>query len=195
MGNNKGNRKSLSQQHVCSRMNFLYQASNLMAHSNNNTLAAYYGKLCRNVGTKALIKISPALKRTLCRRCSLPLLPGINTTLEVEQQQTTPKEVVRPTNTSSKRRHRRLRGKRNKCHNKDANAISSKDAASAVSIDEKTQLNMECGLCGANRRFHVDTRNECWPERAEAIVHVIQLGNQTDSDGNKGESEAIQEQR
>ncbi|TDG42047.1 hypothetical protein AWZ03_011531 [Drosophila navojoa] len=175
-------------------MNFLYQASNLMAHSNNNTLAAYYGKLCRNVGTKALIKISPGVKRTLCRRCSLPLLPGINTTLEIGQQQPTPKEVERPATSSSKRRHRRLRGKRNKCH-KDANAVNSEKSVPAVSIDEKTQLSMECGLCGANRRFHVDTRNECWPERAEAIVHVIQLANQTDSDGNKGESEVIQEQR
>lgn len=55
MGNNKGKRKALTQRQVSSRMNFLYQASNLMAHSNNNTLAAYYGKLCRNVGTKALM--------------------------------------------------------------------------------------------------------------------------------------------
>lgn len=53
--NNKGKRKVLTQRQVCSRMNFLYQAANLMAHSNNNTLAAYYGKLCRHVGTKSLM--------------------------------------------------------------------------------------------------------------------------------------------
>lgn len=53
--NNKGKRKLLTQRQVCSRMNYLYQAANLMAHSNNNTLAAYYGKLCRHVGTKSLI--------------------------------------------------------------------------------------------------------------------------------------------
>lgn len=53
--NNKGKRKVLTQRQVCFRMNFLYQAANLMAHSNNNTLAAYYGKLCRHVGMKSLM--------------------------------------------------------------------------------------------------------------------------------------------
>lgn len=53
--NSKGKRKLLTQRQVCSRMNYLYQAANLMAHSNNNTLAAYYAKLCRHVGTKSLM--------------------------------------------------------------------------------------------------------------------------------------------
>lgn len=47
-------RKLLAQRHVSSRMNFLFQASHLMAASHQSKLAAYYGKLCRNVGTKAV---------------------------------------------------------------------------------------------------------------------------------------------
>ncbi|XP_054727242.1 uncharacterized protein LOC129236948 [Anastrepha obliqua] len=59
-----------------SRMNFLYQASMLMAGS-NNTLASYYGELCRNIGKKAVLRIHPDVKRQLCKRCSLALQPGI----------------------------------------------------------------------------------------------------------------------
>ncbi|XP_017465579.1 PREDICTED: ribonuclease P protein subunit p21 [Rhagoletis zephyria] len=63
-----------------SRMNFLYQASMLMA-GRNNTLAAYYGQLCRNIGKKAVLRIDPDLKRQFCKRCSLALQPGITADL------------------------------------------------------------------------------------------------------------------
>lgn len=39
-----------------SRMNFLYQASQLMA-GKNNTLSAYYGELCKNIGKKATLRM------------------------------------------------------------------------------------------------------------------------------------------
>lgn len=100
-------------------------------------------------------------------------------------------EVEKPTSTASKRRHRRLRGKRNKFH-KDASKVDRAEAASTINIDEQTNLYLECSLCGAKRRFHVDTHNECWVERTEAIVQVLQ-SNQTDIDGNKGENEMVQE--
>ncbi|XP_030567007.1 uncharacterized protein LOC115767023 [Drosophila novamexicana] len=195
MGNNKGKRKALTQRQVSSRMNFLYQASNLMAHSNNNTLAAYYGKLCRNVGTKALMHMSPALKRTLCKRCSLPLLPGVNTSLKLdqkhEQQQviTAAAATATATSTTSKRRHRRLRSKRSKGHNQTAAAVQ-KDAAPSASMDEHARLHLECALCGSKRRFQVDTQNECWPERSEAIVQVIRLDGQRNADEAEGGGEA-----
>jgi len=47
--------KHLTQRAISSRMNYLFQASNLMAVGNQPKLAAYYGKLCRNVGTKAIM--------------------------------------------------------------------------------------------------------------------------------------------
>ncbi|XP_034489889.1 uncharacterized protein LOC117793631 [Drosophila innubila] len=176
--NNKGKRKVLTQRHVCSRMNFLYQAANLMAHNNNNTLAAYYGKLCRNVGTKALMHMSPALKRTLCKRCSLPLLPGVNTMLQLDEQQQKEQQqqeqheepmqaetLEKTSDRPNKRRSRRLRGKRQK----DLNAVSS------AILDDNGQLYLECSLCRAKRRFRLDTKNECWLERSDAIVQTVSL--------------------
>ncbi|XP_004520378.1 ribonuclease P protein subunit rpr2 [Ceratitis capitata] len=68
-----------------SRMNFLFQASMLMAGS-NKTLAAYYGELCKNIGKKAVLKIDPDVKRQLCKRCSLALQPGITADLETVSQ-------------------------------------------------------------------------------------------------------------
>ncbi|XP_075155287.1 ribonuclease P protein subunit Rpp21 [Haematobia irritans] len=58
------------------RMNFLYQASILMA-GKNNTLASYYGELCKNVGKKAVLRMEPNAKRVLCKRCSIAQKPGI----------------------------------------------------------------------------------------------------------------------
>ncbi|XP_058062490.1 ribonuclease P protein subunit p21 [Anopheles bellator] len=57
------------------RMNFLYQAATLMSTSNPQ-LAAYYGKLTKSVGKKAVLRMEPAIKRTLCVRCGVHLNPG-----------------------------------------------------------------------------------------------------------------------
>ncbi|XP_060661593.1 ribonuclease P protein subunit p21 isoform X1 [Drosophila nasuta] len=163
--NNKCKRKILTQRHACSRMNFLYQAANLMAHSNNNTLAAYYGKLCRNVGTKTLMHMSPALKRTLCKRCSLPLLPGVNTTLQVDKK---PEEETSLDEEKKKTPIKRSRRRKAK----------SKSVGTA-SIDEQTKLQLECSLCQAKRRFQLNTNNECWVESPAAIVQTITVSKQS----------------
>ncbi|ALC48163.1 CG33082, partial [Drosophila busckii] len=168
---NKGKRKVLTQKHVCSRMNFLYQASQLMAHSQQNTLAAYYGKLCRNVGTKALMHIAPDLKRTLCKRCSLPLLPGVNTTLQL---QTEPKKQPEepPTTTDAKPKRKR-RCRRLPKHKQNKSGKTSQSVQ-----DEHAKLQLECCLCHAQRHFQVNTERECWSERAEAIAQVVSLQEQ-----------------
>lgn len=59
-----------------SRMNFLYQASMLMA-GKSDTLSAYYGNLCKTIGKKSVLRIDPNIKRTLCKRCHMALKPGI----------------------------------------------------------------------------------------------------------------------
>ncbi|XP_023304248.2 ribonuclease P protein subunit rpr2 [Lucilia cuprina] len=66
-----------------SRMNFLYQASLLMA-GKNNALSSYYGELCKNVGKKAVLRIDPTVKRDLCKRCSLAQKPGITSDLNIK---------------------------------------------------------------------------------------------------------------
>ncbi|XP_037810568.1 ribonuclease P protein subunit rpr2 [Lucilia sericata] len=78
-----------------SRMNFLYQASLLMA-GKNNALSSYYGELCKNVGKKAVLRIDPTVKRDLCKRCSLAQKPGITSDLNVKslrKKRRKPKDV------------------------------------------------------------------------------------------------------
>ncbi|XP_055381040.1 L-threonine ammonia-lyase isoform X2 [Condylostylus longicornis] len=50
------NKKGLQSRDVFERMNFLYQASMLMA-GKNDTLSAYYGLLLKNVGKKSVLRI------------------------------------------------------------------------------------------------------------------------------------------
>ncbi|XP_058116699.1 ribonuclease P protein subunit p21 [Anopheles coustani] len=57
------------------RMNYLYQAAMLMSDKNPH-LSAYYGKLTKSIGKKAVLRMEPAIKRTLCVRCSVLLNPG-----------------------------------------------------------------------------------------------------------------------
>ncbi|XP_058822200.1 uncharacterized protein LOC131683858 isoform X2 [Topomyia yanbarensis] len=57
------------------RMNFLYQASMLMSES-MPALSGSYGKLVKSIGKKAVLRIEPAIKRTLCTRCGVALNPA-----------------------------------------------------------------------------------------------------------------------
>ncbi|XP_052891920.1 ribonuclease P protein subunit p21 [Anopheles moucheti] len=57
------------------RMNFLYQAATLMSQTNPQ-LSASYGKLAKSIGKKAVIRMEPAIKRTLCVRCGVLLNPA-----------------------------------------------------------------------------------------------------------------------
>ncbi|XP_055913159.1 uncharacterized protein LOC129946834 [Eupeodes corollae] len=59
-----------------SRMNFLYQASMLMA-GKSATLSAYYGNLCKTIGKKSVLRIDPNIKRSLCKKCHMALKPGV----------------------------------------------------------------------------------------------------------------------
>ncbi|XP_017054957.1 ribonuclease P protein subunit p21 [Drosophila ficusphila] len=173
----KGNsKKLLAQRHISSRMNFLFQASNLMAEGHQSKLAAYYGKLCRNVGTKAVMHIAPALKRSLCRRCSHPLIPGVNTELQVDRKR---KEVTLPEAPTSdevktkKKRHRRHRKKPKKREEKQ---IAEEALKSQPEIAEKVSVFLECSLCRNRRSFMADTQNrECWLEQTQSVVQVVSL--------------------
>jgi len=45
-------------------------------------------------------------------------------------------------------------------------------------LDNNVQLYLECSLCQAKRRFNVNTKNECWLERSDAIVQTVSLDQQ-----------------
>ncbi|XP_046589523.1 uncharacterized protein LOC107220614 isoform X1 [Neodiprion lecontei] len=62
---------------VLERMNYLYQASYLMAIQSKNPVAAsYYGNIMLGCAKKAVLRMSPDIKRTICKCCQLPLIPG-----------------------------------------------------------------------------------------------------------------------
>ncbi|XP_055608343.1 uncharacterized protein LOC129755741 isoform X3 [Uranotaenia lowii] len=65
---------------VYERMNYLYQASVLMSELPVPALSGVYGKLMKSIGKKAVLRIEPAIKRTLCTRCGVALNPGSTAT-------------------------------------------------------------------------------------------------------------------
>ncbi|KAI9589638.1 ribonuclease P protein subunit p21 [Glossina fuscipes] len=82
----KDKNKNFLQGRECfKRMNFLYQASMLMA-GRSNVLSAFYGQLCKNIGKKATLKIGPGIKRDFCKRCSLAQKPGLTSCLSAQSQ-------------------------------------------------------------------------------------------------------------
>ncbi|XP_017114473.1 uncharacterized protein LOC108137347 [Drosophila elegans] len=172
-------KKLLAQRHISSRMNFLFQASNLMASGNQTKLAAYYGKLCRNVGTKAVMHMAPALKRSLCRRCSLPLIPGLNTEVQVAQEPKKPEQVTPPEvhpnggSQTKKKRHRRQRKKPPK--SEDSSKIS-ESLGENPAKPERICLFLECSICQSRRSFSAGhQRDDCWLEQPQSLVQVVSL--------------------
>lgn len=81
--------------------------------------------------------------------------------------------ATKPSTSTRKRRIRRL-PKRNKTEKIDDTVVS----GVAASDDDKVALHLECKLCSAQRRFQIDTQNECWPERSQAIVQTVNLDRQ-----------------
>ncbi|ODV61349.1 ribonuclease P protein subunit RPR2 [Ascoidea rubescens DSM 1968] len=75
------------------RTNYLYQASTLMAlsassdspdsNSLNDLLSRSYVHNMNWVVKKALIKLSPTIKRTVCKKCNRRLISGKNCSVEV----------------------------------------------------------------------------------------------------------------
>ncbi|XP_033631272.1 ribonuclease P protein subunit p21-like [Asterias rubens] len=61
------------------RINFLYQAAHCMLLQNpeNTSLARFYITTMKNVAKKSVLRIHPGIKRTICKRCDLLLIPGL----------------------------------------------------------------------------------------------------------------------
>ncbi|KAL7037399.1 hypothetical protein ACKWTF_009196 [Chironomus riparius] len=83
-------RKNLHNKEVFQRINYLHQASKIIA-SKNKTLSCYYGSLLKDLRNKAVIKIDPSIKRDLCKRCSISfnqetckLVPYSDSLVEIE---------------------------------------------------------------------------------------------------------------
>lgn len=61
------------------RMNFLYQAANVVLAQPkiSGDLPAYYGHSLLSVAQKSVLKIEPDVKRDLCKGCGCLLKPGV----------------------------------------------------------------------------------------------------------------------
>ncbi|KAK6513005.1 hypothetical protein TWF506_009167 [Arthrobotrys conoides] len=73
------------QQAVFSRLSFLHQASTVLPPSSIG-LSRYYTSHLLSVSRKSVQRLSPAVKHTICKRCSSSLLPGITSTTRVENK-------------------------------------------------------------------------------------------------------------
>lgn len=60
---------------IFERMNYLYQASHLIAPK-NRVAASYYGHTMLGCAKKAVLRIEPDIKRMVCKQCQSPLIPG-----------------------------------------------------------------------------------------------------------------------
>ncbi|XP_072760717.1 uncharacterized protein Rpp21 [Anoplolepis gracilipes] len=71
-----GNKNKLCQhKDIFERMNYLYQASHLMALIDRGT-ASYFGNNMVGCAKKAVLRMEPNLKRNVCKCCQTPLIPG-----------------------------------------------------------------------------------------------------------------------
>ncbi|RVD89674.1 uncharacterized protein DFL_000671 [Arthrobotrys flagrans] len=73
------------QQAIFSRLSFLHQASSILPPSSIG-LSRYYTSHLLSVSKKSVQRLSPAVKHTICKRCSSILLPGITSTTRVENK-------------------------------------------------------------------------------------------------------------
>ncbi|XP_076172390.1 ribonuclease P protein subunit Rpp21 isoform X2 [Ptiloglossa arizonensis] len=60
---------------IFERMNYLYQASHLMALK-NRVAASYYGNTMIGCAKKSVLRIESDIKKTICKCCQCPLIPG-----------------------------------------------------------------------------------------------------------------------
>jgi len=63
------------------RMNFLYQAATMLAgpdKTEEHKLSMFYAANMKRIGKRLVLRISPAVKRTICKYCSSPLIPAVS---------------------------------------------------------------------------------------------------------------------
>ncbi|KAK6460049.1 RNAse P Rpr2/Rpp21/SNM1 subunit domain-containing protein [Scheffersomyces coipomensis] len=77
--------KVVPQKDHYSRISYLLNASNLFsADSKYDILARGYSRNLDLVSKKTVIKLAPALKRSLCKKCNTLLIPGLTMSMSIE---------------------------------------------------------------------------------------------------------------
>lgn len=76
--------KTIQHKDHYARVSYLYQASNLLLSKGNPVLSRNYSRAVDLVAKKTVMKLSPGIKRTLCKNCSNLLIPGITQATELQ---------------------------------------------------------------------------------------------------------------
>ncbi|KAL4239758.1 Ribonuclease P protein subunit p21 [Mactra antiquata] len=83
-----GKTKGLPFEDVHNRCNFLYQAAkeSLKRHKTDLSLCRFYINTMTVIARRQGIRLHPDIKRTICKRCCLLLLPGISAICRVKKK-------------------------------------------------------------------------------------------------------------
>ncbi|CAH2223072.1 ribonuclease P subunit p21 [Pelobates cultripes] len=79
------------------RINFLYQAAHCVLAQNpeNVALARFYCHTEKMISKRLVLRQDPSIKRTICKRCSSLLLPGVTCTVRQKKHRGQRQTVVR----------------------------------------------------------------------------------------------------
>ncbi|CAK8690286.1 unnamed protein product [Clavelina lepadiformis] len=71
--------RAVQKKDVFQRLNFLYQASYtaLSMKPANHELARYYAATMKALALRNVVRLSPQIKRTICKKCGIILVPGV----------------------------------------------------------------------------------------------------------------------
>ncbi|KAF2900159.1 hypothetical protein ILUMI_06026 [Ignelater luminosus] len=60
------------------RLNYLYQLSNIMQSKDGQNTSTLYSNLFISISKKAVQRVEPEIKRTICKKCHNVLLAGVS---------------------------------------------------------------------------------------------------------------------
>lgn len=72
-------KKSLPKKDEYERISFLYQVANIFCQKKQfEVIARGYSRNADLISKKAVIKLTPNLKRSICKKCNIILVPGLS---------------------------------------------------------------------------------------------------------------------
>ncbi|XP_071813955.1 ribonuclease P protein subunit p21-like [Apostichopus japonicus] len=68
------------------RMNHLFQMAHqvLLSKPENKNLARFYISMMKRIATRLVMKLHPSIKRAICKKCDMLLIPGITATVRIK---------------------------------------------------------------------------------------------------------------
>ncbi|XP_064624274.1 ribonuclease P protein subunit p21-like [Lineus longissimus] len=77
-------------------MNYLYQLATctLAQNPENTNLVRFYLQTMQSIAKKLVLRIDPSIKRTLCKKCYMLLVPGITATVRIKSKKSRQRHTV-----------------------------------------------------------------------------------------------------